>query len=226
MKRTNKIFRRVGIVIPTFNEDQRIDKLVNELKTTNNPIVVVDDGSKNKFSLKSSKNLTILHHQINLGKGAAMKTGCEYAFNMLNVDAVVLMDADGQHLVKDLDKFIRKINDNYGVVFGSRSFNKATPLVRHLGNRLASMFVSLLYGVFIADLTCGYRGITKSAFNRIKWESARYGVETEMVVRTIISRLKYCEVPVETVYLDGVKGVTPLDALSIFMDVVRWKITL
>jgi len=216
------------IVMPAHNESQNIGNVINRLRNrVDHHIVIVDDGSSdNTYNIASKiAEISVIRHKINIGKGAAMKTGADFAFNN-GAEAVIFFDSDGQHKVEDLDKFLSKINKNNDIVFGSRNMSYGVPLVRYLGNKFAALFVSILFGIYISDLLCGYRAITKKAYKMIKWESSGYGVETEMVIRTALSKLKYCEVPVETVYLDRVKGVTLLDAANILMDVVRWKITL
>ncbi len=167
--------------------------------------------------------MTLLEHKINLGKGAALKTGCEYAFSH-GADAVILMDSDGQHLVSDLPKFEEKlIEGKYDVVFGSRNLNLGVPFVRYIGNKVASVIVSLMYGIYVSDLISGFRAITKSAYNKIKWESVGYGVETEMVVRIKKESLSYCEIPVATIYYDGYKGVSILDSFGVLGNLIAWK---
>ena len=155
-----------------------------------------------------------------------MKTGAEAAFQM-GADAIVFMDSDGQHKAQDLPHFIEALEkDKFDVVFGSRNLSHGVPLVRYMGNKFASLLVSLLFGIYVSDLLCGYRGLSKRGFKKIYWESKGYGVETEMTARTAKSGLKHCEVPVETLYYDEVKGVTILDAFSILFDVLRWRIRL
>ncbi len=154
-----------------------------------------------------------------------MKTGAEASFQ-LGADAVVFMDSDGQHKASDLPKFIKALKKNkLDVVFGSRNLSLGVPFVRLLGNKFAARLISLLFGIYVPDLICGYRALTKKAYKKIKWESTGYAVETEMVIKTGKYGLKHCEVPVETVYLDGVKGVTVIDALNILFDVFRWRVT-
>jgi glycosyltransferase involved in cell wall biosynthesis len=218
---------KIFIVIPAYQEEERIGNVIKEVKKTKFPIIVVDDGSKdNTFKVACKYKITVLRHKVNLGKGAAMKTGAEAAFQM-GADAIVFMDSDGQHKVKDLPHFIEALEKNkFDIVFGSRNLNHGVPLVRYMGNKFASLFVSLLFGIYVSDLLCGYRGLSNRGFKKIYWESKGYGVETEMVVRASNSGLKHCEVPVETVYYDDVKGVTILDAINIFTDVLRWKIKL
>ena len=216
---------KIFIVIPAHQEEERIGNVIKDVIKTKFPIIVVDDGSKdNTFKVASKYKITVLRHKVNLGKGAAMKTGAEAAFQM-GADAIVFMDSDGQHKAQDLPHFIEALEkDKFDVVFGSRNLSHGVPLVRYMGNKFASLLVSLLFGIYVSDLLCGYRGLSKKGFKKIYWESKGYGVETEMVARTANSGLKHCELPVETVYYDEVKGVTILDAINILFDVMRWRI--
>ena len=228
----------IFIVISAFNEEGRIGDVIRELVKFKLPIIAVDDGSSdNTLSECQMSNVPglakrsgagkcqILRHKVNLGKGAAMKTGAEVAFE-LGADAVIFMDSDGQHKASDLPKFVKALKKNkFDVVFGSRNLSLGVPFVRLLGNKFAARLISLLFGIYVPDLICGYRALTKKAYKKINWESAGYAVETEMVIKTGKYGLKHCEVPVETVYLDGVKGVTVIDALNILFDVFRWRVT-
>lgn len=218
---------KIYIIIPACNEGKRIKAVLKEVKKAKLPIIVVDDGSKdNTFEVAGKQKVLVLKHKVNLGKGAAMKTGAMAAFK-LGADAVIFVDSDGQHMAEDLPLFIDALKkDRFDVVFGSRNLAHGVPLIRYLGNKMASIIISLFFGIYISDLICGYRGLNKKAFEKINWESTGYGVETEMVIRTAKSGLKHCEVPVQTVYYDDVKGVTILDALNIFFDVLRWRIKL
>ncbi len=218
---------KITIVIPAFNEEKKIGEVLKDLKKTKLPVIVIDDGSKDKtFEIAKNLGVIALRHRINLGKGAALKTGCEAAFSM-GAEAVILMDSDGQHKVEDLSHFIDALEkDKFDVVFGSRNLSHGVPLVRYMGNKAASVLISFLFGIYISDLICGYKGLTKKAYKKFNWESAGYAIETEMAIKTGKYGLKYCEVPIQTVYYDEVKGVTILDAFNIFFDVIRWRIKL
>ncbi len=217
---------KITIVIPAYNEEKRIGKVLTEIKKFNFPIVVVDDGSKDKTNkISSQEGVSVIRHRINLGKGAALKTGCLFAFEN-GADAVVMMDSDGQHLAEDLPKFVEKLETgNNEIIFGYRSFGTNVPLIRYLGNKVASLLVRFLFGIYFSDLVCGYRAVTKKGFDKINWESSGYGVETEMAILTAKRKLKYCEVPVKTLYYDRVKGVTILDSFGVFFDVLKWRLT-
>lgn len=216
---------KVYIVIPAYNESRRIGKVLNDLKVFNLTIIVVDDGSRDStFEQIKKHHVLVLRHRVNLGKGAALKTGCEAAF-FLGAQAIIMMDSDGQHRGEDLPKFINALETKkFDIIFGSRNLKFGVPLVRFIGNKIASIMVNLLFGIYISDLICGYRAFTREAFKKLEWESTGYGLETEMVIKTGLNKLKYCEVPVETVYYDRFKGVTILDALTIFGSVLKWRL--
>lgn len=217
---------KISVVIPNFNERVRIFPVLKDLEKFGFPVVVVDDGSIDfdDQKLTGRKNIVVLKHKINLGKGAALKTGCDYAFSA-GAEAVILMDSDGQHKVEDLPGFVKALGTHkYDVVFGSRNLNMGVPLVRYLGNKFASVLVATLFGIYVSDILCGYKALTKKAYGKVKWDSPGYGVETEIAALTGKNKLRFCEVPVATVYYDKVKGVTLLDAIGIFIDVIFWRI--
>lgn len=219
---------KIYIVIPYYNERKHIQGVISDILSKNkHPIVVIDDGSSDGGldDLVNSK-VTLIRHGVNLGKGAAMKTGAEYAFAQ-GADAVIFMDSDGQHRASDLSKFIYVLNERKcDIVFGTRNLSMGVPVVRYFGNKIASIVVSILFGIYVSDSICGFRAVTKRGYLKTKWNSMGYGVEVEMVARAGKFGLKTFEVPVETIYHDHVKGVTILDAFGIFVEVVKLKLTL
>lgn len=223
----------IFIVMPVFNEAKRVANTLKQVLSTNFDIVVVDDGSRDKsiseIESVKSKKIHLLKHVINLGKGAALKTGCDYAF-LKGADAVIMMDSDGQHAAADLPLFMEKLESGkYDIVFGSRNLNLGVPLVRYIGNKVASLIVSLVFGIYVSDLISGFRAMTKKAYQKVRWNSSPppgYDVETEMVIRIKKSGLKYCEIPVTTIYYDSYKGVSILDAISVAMKLIYWKFTI
>lgn len=221
---------KIKIVVPVFNEESRVLNVLKDLLKLKYEIIVVNDGSSDSTELKinsiKSNKLTVLHHKINLGKGSALKTGCDYAFSH-GAEAIVMMDSDQQHKVSDLSGFVKNIKSNkYDVVFGSRNMSLGAPLDRFLGNKVASVLVGFMFGIYISDLICGFRALTKNAYKKVRWESTGYGVEVEMAIRTAKNNLSHCEVPVETVYYDNYKGVSMLDAFQVFGSLFYWKLTL
>jgi glycosyltransferase involved in cell wall biosynthesis len=220
-----KMRQNFFVIIPAYNEGPRIEKVIKEVKKYTQNILVVDDGSKDKTSLIAKKaGAVVLRHRLNLGKGAAMKTGVE-ATLALGAEAIIFLDADGQHNPKHLPQFLEKINQGFDIVFGSRDFSGGVPWVRFLGNKLGSVLISLIFGIYRSDMLCGFIALTCEAYGKIKWDAVRYGVETEIVARTGKNKLKYAEVPIETIYIDKYKGVTILDAIGILFNIPRWLIS-
>lgn len=221
---------KIFVVIPLFNEEKHIVKVLKDVLPYKLSVIVVDDGSTDRSRIKildlGFKNLKLIEHKINLGKGATMKTGADYAFAH-GADAVIFVDSDGQHDMTDLPKFIEALSSgDFGVVFGSRNYGYGVPLVRYLGNKFASVVMASFFKIYVSDVVCGFKGLTKDAYKKLKWDSSGYGVESEIVARLGKSKLKYCEVPVKTIYHDKVKGVTILDAFGIFGEIIKWKLTM
>lgn len=223
---------KIAVILPVFNEEKEIPKLLDVLKKIKLPIFIVNDGSNDKTlelikkKIRDKSRITLISHQINLGKGSAMKTGCEAAFQK-GMEAVIFMDSDGQHDPEDLNQFVGRLNTKkYDIVLGSRNLHHGVPLIRFLGNKLASVLISMLFGTYVSDIICGFRGITKKGYRKLNFESSGYGIETEMVVKSSKYKLKSSEVPIKTIYHDKHKGVTIIDALGIFIDVLRWRIIL
>lgn len=222
----------IAVILPVYNEEKEIFKVLDTLAAIKLPIFIVNDGSKDRTleliqkKIKNNSKIILLSHQINLGKGSAMKTGCEAAFES-NMDAVIFMDADGQHDPEDLNAFIQKLKTKkYDVVLGSRNLRSGAPLIRLLGNKIASVLISILFGYYVSDILCGFRAVSKLGYKKLNFESRGYGIETEMIVKISKLKLRTCEVPIKTIYHDKHKGVTILDALGILMDVLRWRIIL
>lgn len=221
---------KIFVVIPLFNEENHIGRLLKTVSAYKLPVIVVDDGSKDNSKLRVGglklKKLTLLEHKINLGKGAAMKTGADWAFSH-GADAIIFMDSDEQHEAEDLPKFVKALESgDFDIVFGTRNYSYGVPLIRFLGNKFASVVIAFFFGTYVSDVLCGFKGITKKAYKKIHWESAGYGVETEMVARMGKNKLAFCEIPIKTIYNDKVKGVTILDAFGIFGEILKWKLTL
>jgi dolichol-phosphate mannosyltransferase len=222
-----KTKQKIVVVIPAFNEEKYIRKVITKVKKFINPIIVVDDCSTDQTSaIVLSMAVHMLRHSINLGKGAAMKTGCEYSFKYLNADAVIFIDGDDQHDPKHLPEFIQKLNAGNNLVFGIRNFSKEMPIIRIMANKFASTLIKLLFGVYISDIPCGYKAITKQAYKLVKWDTADYGVESEIAARTAKLKLPFDTVQINTTYHDYDRGMTALDVFRITTKLVEWRISL
>ena len=185
------------IIIPAYNEARTISKIIDDVKRYSSNIVVVDDGSSDDTQ-KAAKDVTVLKHLTNMGKGAAMKTGVEYAIKK-NAKQIVFIDADGQHEAKEIPHFLEALKD-VDVVFGYRELNKKMPLILKLGNWVINRSIKLLYNLELKDTQCGYRAFNTNVYNKIKWKALDYSVESEIIANTGKNKLKYKEIPIKTIY--------------------------
>lgn len=212
-------------IIPAYNEGRYLARFLDKLLTVTKKIIVVDDGSHDQTSqLARERGVITLTHMTNLGKGAALKTGCEYAFRNLHADAVIIMDGDDQHDIADLPRFRTALKGGAEIVLGVRAMDSRMPLSRILGNKFMSILINLLFGRYIADIPSGYKAMTKKAYQKLVWHSSGYEVETELAVRLAKSKLPYAEVPITTIYHDKEYGFNLLDALRIISKIPYWLI--
>lgn len=184
---------------------------------------MVDDGSDDttlKIAQRYTKN--VLYHQVNLGKGAALKTGCLYAFEHLGAEAVIFFDADNQHNPELLPEFSEKLQ-KFDAVFGVRSFDNKMPLTRIFLNRLASVFVLFFFGQYIPDIPCGFKGLTKKSYKKIAWKAKDYAVEMEIAARTAQYKLSFDTISIPTIYHDLDRGMSFLDTFTIVTQLISWR---
>lgn len=211
------------IIIPAYNEENTIGEVVKKAKKYGN-VIVVDDGSKDStFNAAASNNVIVLNHLVNLGKGAALRTGCDYAFNN-KAEVMVVMDGDGQHDPKDIPKMINEIN-GADIVFSYRQKLYRMPFVKRLGNFIINSALSFLFRMKLNDTQCGFRAFKRNTYRRIRWVASDYAVESEIVAKTGKYKLRFKQLPIETVYSDAYKGVTVLDGVKIVLYMLWWKLT-
>lgn len=219
--------KKIFAIIPAFNEEKNIVQVVKNTKNFISNIIVVDDGSKdNTYKiLKDNFNneITILRHEINLGKGAAMKTGCDAAL-LLGAETIIMIDGDGQHSPNDIDRLLYKLKDDkLDIVFGIRQFDKNMPFMKIFGNKFLSSCINIFSNVRLEDTQSGFRAFTAEAYKKIRWVSTDYSVESEMIVRTGKHNLKYGSEIIQTIYKDNHKGTTPIDGVIIFFNLLKWR---
>jgi len=213
---------RPFVIIPAYNEAKHLGDVITRTNKFCKDIIVVDDGSRDKTrAVAKAGNAVVLTHLVNLGKGAALKTGCDFAISH-GADILIALDADGQHDPEEIPRFLAGLQEGSSIVFGIRQFNQAMPLVLRFGNWAISLCANLLYHVRLSDTQCGYRAFTREAYGKIRWNSSDYSMESEIVAKTGRERLKYSQIPITTVYSDKYKGTTVLDGIRIMINMVFW----
>ncbi|MCH8329277.1 MAG: glycosyltransferase family 2 protein [Nanoarchaeota archaeon] len=215
--------KKIFAIIPAHNEEKHIGKVVKETKKYIDNVIVVDDGSKDKTKEAAEKSRAIvLRHLVNLGKGAALKTGCDYAVKN-KADIIIVIDADAQHDPKDIPKFLENMK-KYDVVLAYRKSNKNMPLILKFGNGFINQTIKFLYGPKIIDSQCGYKAFSAKVYKKIRWKSSDYSMESEIIAKIGKRKLSYCEIPIDTIYSDKYKGTTILDGIKIVFDLLIWKL--
>ncbi|MBI5466933.1 MAG: glycosyltransferase family 2 protein [Candidatus Kerfeldbacteria bacterium] len=215
----------VVAIIPAFNEYTRLRQTVEQARPLVDAVVVIDDGSREPLAahLPTLEGLTVLRHSVNLGKGAALTTGLQWA-TQAGFTIAVLLDADGQHNPAEIPDLIAPLQQQRAdITFGVRSFHSGMPLVARVGNIVLTKMVSLLFHVHVTDTQSGYRALRLAIYERIAWTSSRYSVETEMIVNVGKQKIAHVEVPISTIYHDKYKGTTVIDGVRIFMNMIAWR---
>jgi UDP-N-acetylglucosamine---dolichyl-phosphate N-acetylglucosaminyltransferase len=214
----NKIF----VIIPAKDEKKHITEVISNTKKYVKNIIVVDDGSKdNTFDLAKKAGAIVLRHSINLGKGNALKTGCEYIKD--KSDIIIFMDSDGQHDPHDIPRFLKELK-NVDIVFGSRKLNKNMPFILRFGNWFINKVSEILFNIKIKDTQSGFRAFKSNIYEKIKWKSKGYSVESEIIANAGKHKLKFKEIIIETIYKDKYKGTNVIDGINIVLKMILIKI--
>ncbi len=201
-----------AIVIPVLNPDKKTTDFVGTLINAGfKNILVVDDGSGPAYSerfdmIRAHGECTVLVHEANKGKGAALKTAFAYLHgNRPDIDVCVTADGDGQHDVDSINKCLEKYTENTdAVIFGGRDFSgQDIPAKSRFGNRLSKVVYRFACGIKINDTQTGLRVIPAKYFERFsKLKGDRYEYETSMILDIANGKLPYAEVPIKTIYID------------------------
>lgn len=210
-------------VIPVHNESKNVQEVIQKVKKLTPNVIVVDDGSiDNTAEIAEAEGVTVLSHKVNLGKGAALKTGCDFAVRS-GAKNLVVLDGDGQHAAEEIPLFIEKLAYN-DIVFGCRQQKKRMPFVLKFGNNFINWMFTALYGLKVEDTQSGYRAFTSEAYKKIRWQASDYFMETEMMINTKKYGLKYIQIPIRTIYADKYKGTTVFDGIKIVSRLIGGRI--
>lgn len=202
----------VTVVIPSLNPDEKLLNTINELnKAGFDDILIVDDGSDEAHKcffpdLFEHPYCTVIHHRVNKGKGAALKTAFKYVLKYReHQKGVVTVDADGQHLTKDIIACVEQMTETKTVVLGCRDFSEPhVPKRSRFGNKTTRFILKALCGVKVSDTQTGLRAIPKEYIPQMLGiKGNRYEYETNMLLEFKKQAIPFSEVTISTVYFDN-----------------------
>lgn len=194
------------LIIPLFNEATVVREVIADARTTFPNIVCVDDGSSDDSVAEAlAGGAVVLRHPINLGQGAALQTGIEFAREQPGAAYFVTFDSDGQHQVSDALAMVQRLRDEpYDIIVGSRFLDGRTNAgaLKKFVLRLAVLFERLSTGVRLTDAHNGLRAFNLTTARTLRIRQNRMAHASEIVAQIGNHKLRYAEQPVHIIYTD------------------------
>lgn len=223
------------ILIPAYEPGERLIKLIKELKRIcNYNIVIVNDGSSRvfdkTFETAAEIGSTVLTHEMNKGKGRALKTGFEYLKETDENEGVITADCDGQHLPKDIVRIGEAINlDRNSIVLGTRRFSGKVPFRSNFGNSITRAIFSFASGVKIYDTQTGLRGFSAEMLGWLcNISGERFEYEMNMLLEAVPLGYEFNEMDIDTVYLENNKSShfhTLKDSFRVYLPIIKFSLS-
>lgn len=198
------------VVVPAYQPSETLINLVRDVTAVGYGAVVVDDGSVSDKrwifeALEAYSGVVVLHHPVNMGKGAALKTAFRYIRDLkAPTTYIVTMDADGQHLPDDMEQTIMTARLHPGaLVLGARAFDRAVPFRSKAGNKITRAVFGMVSRTKVTDTQTGLRAFGFSLLDyMLKTEGTGYEYEMNMLLNCRKSGIPIVETPIHTIYLD------------------------
>ena len=201
MQRSDKIC----ILIPAYNAQDTLGSVLKKIEPLKSDIVVVDDGSSDETKRLALENrVQLLEHPLNLGKGAALRTGFQYILQR-DYRVVITLDADGQHDPSEIPfllKIFQSIKPDILIASRATEFDKMT-FLRRFWNRLGVKAVSRLCHSDITDSQSGFRLIRTEVLRAVELSTSRFETELELLIKACKKGFGVLCVPISTPRIDG-----------------------
>jgi polyprenyl-phospho-N-acetylgalactosaminyl synthase len=209
------------VVTAAYNEAAVVGDVITVVVGAGWKVIVVDDGSRDDTAgVARSCGATVLRHAMNLGQGAALQTGIDFALRR-GADRIVTFDADGQHAVEDIPALVAALDDA-DVALGSRRLGGAVGanVARRLLLFLATVVSNLVSGLSLTDAHCGLRAFRASVAPQLRMTQDHMAHASEFLSLLRKSGVRFVEVPVHVRYTaySQMKGQSGLQAIRILFD--------
>ncbi|WP_342714593.1 glycosyltransferase family 2 protein [Mycetocola miduiensis] len=212
--------------MPLYNEGQVVREVILQARAVFPNIVCVDDGSSdNSADEAAAAGAVVVKHPINLGQGAALQTGLDYAMSDPSAEFFVTFDSDGQHGLDDALAMVTRLSEEpVDVIIGSRFLDGRTKpgRIKKVVLKLAVIFENVSTGVRLTDAHNGLRALNRRAVSVIRIEQNRMAHASEIVAKIGQNKLRYAEHPVHIIYTDysRAKGQSVWNLVNILNDLI------
>jgi glycosyltransferase involved in cell wall biosynthesis len=200
------------VIIPTYNNERTIEKVIKDTLVYTNKLIVVNDGATDKTPaiLQNFKDqITILNHPVNKGKGMALRNAFEKAREM-GYDYAITLDSDGQHFPSDLEHFLDKLKHHpESLIIGARNMNSENvPGGSSFGNKFSNFWFRVETGIKLPDTQSGYRLYPIRKLQRARFFCTRFEFEIEVIVKAAWKGIPVIAMPVKIFYAKGEERVS------------------
>ncbi|MCK4451754.1 MAG: glycosyltransferase family 2 protein [Anaerolineae bacterium] len=224
----------LSVIMPVYNEQETLPEILSRVRAVDlrKEIVVVDDGSTDgtRDVLREEEkrgDLRILYHEVNKGKGAAVRTGLEHACG----DFIIIQDADLEYDPRDYPALLRPIEEGKAeVVYGSRFLGgpRRTMFFWHMvGNRFLTLVTNILFDTILSDMETCYKVFTSRVAAQLDLKSSGWGFDPEITAKILRQGVRIYEVPISYAgrEFDEGKKISWQDGLTVFWTLLKYRFT-
>jgi len=199
------------VIIPTYNNEQTLNKVILDVKAYTNTIIVINDGSTDSTTdiLKTHPDIDSISYTPNKGKGIALRTGLKQAANK-GYHYAITIDSDGQHFADDIPVFIDKIEQEpHSLIIGARNLNQENmPKKNTFGNKFSNFWFRFQTGIALPDTQSGYRLYPIQKIKNTRYFTSKYEFEIEVMVKAAWRGINVSSVPINVFYAEKEKRIT------------------
>ena len=210
------MWKKIPIIIPAYEPNENLAAVLRDLRSVGfENLVLVDDGSGEQYRhifdrTQKEFQCTVLTHEINRGKGRALKTAFDHCLKTFpEAIGCVTADSDGQHTTDGISACAKKLTENpNSLILGCRNFNGGgVPKRSEFGNKFTIAILKFLTGISVSDTQTGLRAIPKQYMEiLLRVDGERFEFETNMLIETKRRKIPVVEVPIQTIYIEENKS--------------------